>query len=316
MAAVRDIFFNRIYELIRKGEDLVVVTSDLGAPSLDDLRTFFPERYISVGIAEQSLITVAAGLALAGKKVIAYGLNPFPITRAYDQVRCLMAERNIPVTLCALNAGLCSAESGYTHMPVEDIGMVRMLSNIRVCTPSDETIARKLADATLISDEARYIRFDKTISGTVYKDEEIDFNTGFTVYGEEKKSGVGIVTNGCFVQPLRILAGEYMKKQIPLRIVDLHTLPADRRRLAETLGTFERILTVEEHVLSCGIGSAILEILSDYMLPIPVKRLGLDFSNGYYDVFTDRRYIREDQKLDDQSIRSLIDELVGKELGV
>ena len=113
MPTVRDSFFNEIYNQIRSDEDIYVITADLGAPSLDALRKDFPNRYISAGIAEQNLIEVSTGLAWTGKKVVAYGLNPFPITRAFDQVRCLMAELKVPFTLCALNAGLCSAESGY-----------------------------------------------------------------------------------------------------------------------------------------------------------------------------------------------------------
>lgn len=105
MPSVRDKFFNTIFEMIKFGEDIYVVSADLGAPSLDDLRKYFPNRFINVGIAEQSLISISAGLAVSSKKVIAYGLNPFPVTRAYDQLRCLMGELKIPVTLCALNSG-------------------------------------------------------------------------------------------------------------------------------------------------------------------------------------------------------------------
>ena len=108
----------------------MVVSADIGAPSLDDLRLYYPEHFINVGIAEQSLISISAGLIKAGKKVVAYGLNPFPVTRAYDQIRCLMGELNIPLILCALNAGLCSANAGYTHMAIEVFGMMRMLPNI------------------------------------------------------------------------------------------------------------------------------------------------------------------------------------------
>lgn len=313
MTAVRDVFFNQIYEMVRDGADIVIVTSDLGAPSLDDFRKFFPERYISVGIAEQSLIAVSAGLALAGKSVVAYGLNPFPITRAYDQIRCLMAERRIPVTLCALNAGLCSAESGYTHMPIEDIGMVRMLSNIQISTPSDETMARQLAIETLTSGTARYIRFDKTIKGTVYREKDLDLNIGFSVYGRKKNCKLGIVTNGCFVQWMRTLIDEYEKRGIFIQLIDLHTLPPNREKLAGVLGSFECLLTIEEHILSGGIGSLILEIISNHRMQIPVRRLGLDFPNGYYPVFTDRNYIWCDQKLDNRSIISVIDELIQEE---
>ena len=137
MLSVRDKFFNTIFELIKSGEDIYVVSADLGAPSLDDLRKYFPERFISVGIAEQSLVSISAGLATAGKKVVAYGLNPFPVTRAFDQVRCLMGELKIPVTLCALNAGVCSAEAGYTHMAIDVFNIMKCVPCVRIFNPAD-----------------------------------------------------------------------------------------------------------------------------------------------------------------------------------
>ena len=96
---VRDAYFSEIYELTKLGEDIVIVSADLGAPSLDLFRRDFPQRFISVGIAEQNLLSVAAGIALAGKKVIAFGLNPFPVTRAFDQMRNLLNNLQIPITV-------------------------------------------------------------------------------------------------------------------------------------------------------------------------------------------------------------------------
>ena len=104
MISVRDAFFNKIYDLVKSGEDIVIVTPDLGAPSLDEFRKNYPEKYVSVGIAEQNMISVAAGICLSGQNVIAYGLNPFPVTRAYDQIRSLMAElgvlQNVVIHIC------------------------------------------------------------------------------------------------------------------------------------------------------------------------------------------------------------------------
>jgi len=308
MASVRDVFFHKIYEMVQDGEDIVVVTSDLGAPSLDDFRKYYPERYISVGIAEQNLIAVASGLALSGKKTVAYGLNPFPVTRAFDQLRCLMAEMKIPVTLCGLNAGLCSAESGYTHMPVEDFGMVRMLPNLQIINPSDEAVSLKAAAEVSSSGGPRYIRFDKAISSTLYQPSEIDFSRGFSSYGNGRKDGLCIITNGCFVGQMRKIVDSYYEKGKKLRLLDIYSFPADRESLAGILKGHASILTIEENVLAGGLGSFILELLSDYSIQVPVKRLGLAKSS--YEVFTDRSYIREAQGLDERNIRRVIDSLV------
>ncbi len=297
MVSVRDSFFNTIYELTKSGEDIYIITADLGAPSLDEFRRDFPERYISIGIAEQSLVAVAAGLALGGKKVIAYGLNPFPVTRAFDQVRILMAEQKIPITLCALNAGLCSAECGYTHMPIEDIAMLRTLSNVEIVNPTDETISRKLAKEIVSSDIPRVIRFDKALNGCIYNEEDIDFRKGYVVSGSNKESKVGVVTSGCYAREIRNWIAEN-DCESNVKLLDLFSLPVDEEALVKELMACEHIVTIEENVLQGGIGSMILEILSDKSCGKRVKRMGLDLRKGYYDVFTGREYIRKEQQID------------------
>lgn len=308
MLSARDTFFNQIFAQVSQGEDIVVITSDLGAPSLDDFRKYNPERYISVGIAEQSLISIAAGLSLSGKKVVAYGLNPFPITRAFDQVRSLLAELKIPITLCGLNAGLCSAVAGYTHMPIEDMGMVRMLSNVRMFDPSDTYIAEKLAKEVPTCTYPRYIRFDKAVNETFYNEEDIDFRTGFTTYGQ--RGNLCIVTFGCFVSPVRKMVNQHFEMGREIQLIDLFGLPADREKLVKHLRSAKKILAIEENVLAGGIGSYILELLSDYGISKPVKRLGLQFENGYYDVFTNREYIRKNQGFTEADIERVILEMV------
>lgn len=224
MASARDVFFTEIYNQVKKGEDIYIITADLGAPSLDDFRSDFPKRYISTGIAEQNLLSIAAGMAMSGLKVVAYGLNPFPITRAFDQIRCLMAELNIPFTLCVLNAGLCAAECGYTHMPIEDMAMLRTLSNIDIYNPSDETISEILAANTTSIHRPRIIRFDKAVSGSIFEESYIDFNKGFNVLGCKSEARIGLITNGTFTRELNQALGSRLGV---VKLIDLYKIPLD-----------------------------------------------------------------------------------------
>lgn len=307
MISVRDAFFNKIYDLVKSGEDIVIVTPDLGAPSLDEFRKNYPEKYVSVGIAEQNMISVAAGICLSGQNVIAYGLNPFPVTRAYDQIRSLMAELGVPITLCALNAGLCSAECGYTHMPVEDIGMMRMLSGIQIINPSDATISEKLANNVTTVDTPRYIRFDKAVCGYLYEENEIDMEQGFTTYGIG--GNICIITYGYFVSQMRAITDELIQKGCLIKLIDLFSLPVNQGLLLKEICKCRVLLVIEETVLAAGIGSYMLELISDHGVCMPIKRIGLNLSNGYYDVFTDRDYIQKDQGMDQESIRKIIVEI-------
>jgi len=304
MTSVRDVFFHSIYEQIQRGEDYYFITSDLGAPSLDDLRQYYPERFISVGIAEQSLISISAGLTMAGHKVIAYGLNPFPVTRAYDQLKSVVAGLNVPLTICALNAGLCSAESGYTHIPAEDFAMLRMLPNIEIYNPTDCTIAELLADSTASIKHPRFIRFDKKLGETIYKEEEIEIDKGFAVYGCEDVE-ITVVTLGNYVADLRRLADEFGNR---IKVIDIFKMKPDIPALLEMVRGSKAIITLEENMLEGGLGSFVLEVLSDHKLLIPTHRLGVRFMP--YRVFANRDYIQKDQRIDIRSVREFILSLI------
>ena len=303
MTSVRDAFFNRIYEKIKDGEDIYVLSADLGAPSLDELRKNYPERFINVGISEQNLVCVASGMALAGKKIVAYGLNPFPATRAFDQIRCLMAELKIPITLCALNAGLCSAECGYTHMPIEDVNLLRTLANIKIFNPTDETISIKLADT--VGREPRFVRFDKTLGLKIYED--IELSVGFAISGNQSECKLGLITNGCYAKEINsFLIQENLYRDV--KLIDLFKIPFDESKFIAQLTNCEKLITVEENALPGGLGSMVLEIMSDKNVSKSMKRYGFDVKNGYYNVFTNREYIRKDNSIDLESLKVIIRE--------
>lgn len=285
---VRDVFFNAIYQRTKEGEDIVIVSSDIGAPSLDDFRKDFPNRFINVGIAEQNSIAVAAGLQLSGKKVITYGLNPFPVTRAFDQVRNVMASLQIPITVTALNAGTCSADAGYTHMAIENVALMRSLKNIKIVNPSDEAVAQKLTTVILNEPYPRYIQFDKYVEGTLYDQKDIDFETGFIT--NKVDSAVVVISYG-------IMAQQLMKLNIPVKVIDCFSLPISETKFVEEVKNCTQIMTVEDGVINGGIGSMIVEILSDKGMPIPVKRKGLRFIDGYPHVYTNRELLWDGEQL-------------------
>lgn len=301
MVSVRDAFFFEIYNRVKCGDDIYIITADLGAPSLDDFRRDFPDRYISAGIAEQNMIQIAAGMTWGGYSVVAYGLNPFPITRAFDQIRCLMAELKVPITLCGLNAGLCSAECGYTHMPIEDMALLRTLSNIEVYNPSDDVISRKLAKETMNHPKPRIIRFDKSIKGSLYNSEP-DFSKGFSVLGNQDEAELCVITSGCYTREL----SKVCQDNTDIKQIDLYKVPVDEAELVSEIQKCNQVITIEENVKSGGIGSLILEILSDYGISKQVRRYGLNMKNGYYDVFTDRAFIRKAQNIDIEHLLKVI----------
>lgn len=294
---VRDSFFHELYRQTQAGKDVMVVSSDLGAPSLDDFRRDYPQRFVNVGIAEQNSIAVASGLALAGKIAVTYGLNPFPVTRAFDHIRNLLASLEIPVTVAALKAGSCTAEAGFSHMAVENMSLLRTLRNLRIVNPSDETIARQMVREIVEHPKPGFIQFDPFISGVLYDEEEIDFSRGFAVSG--KACDTAVVTYGIWAHKLK-------KEALPVRLIDCYSLPVNIPLLVEELGKCKKIVTVEDGIAAGGIGSLLLEIMNDCGLQIPVKRLALRFENGYPTVSSDRKQIFEAEGLTLEALKKEI----------
>jgi transketolase len=305
----RDTFFNEVYAQAKSREDIVVVTADLSAPCFDLFRQDFFERFINVGIAEQNLISLGSGLALAGKKVIMYGLNPFPVTRAFDQVRNLMSGLRVPITLVVFNSGSSSATCGYTHMPLENFAMLRALQNIRVIIPSDNTIALCAAVATLAETCPTIIQFEKFVADTIYTKDQIDIPKGFCVSGTGK--GVSIVANGYNAAMIYRMLPEFRKCGVSVKLIDCFSFPLNKELLVSEFETVESIITIEDNVLDGGLGSFVLELLSDFSLSRKVKRLGvsLNSSNHYIE---NRETIYGKCGLDKDGITNMVMQMAGR----
>ncbi|WP_302948461.1 hypothetical protein [uncultured Selenomonas sp.] len=274
LPSVRDAFFSEIYRMTEQGEDIVIVSADLGAPSLDEFRRKFPHRFVNVGIAEQNLLSVATGLALSGKHVIAFGLNPFPVTRAYDQLRNFLGDLRIPITVAALNTGTCSTECGYTHMPLEDFAMVRMIPSIKMVNPSDTSIAKAAARELVISSLPTYIRFDKFLTKEYYQESEVDFQKGFFEMHSSKRFAV--ITTGNFSAMLKESISTVAIQGETPSLFDCYAFPLDADLLAERLKSFSCIVTLEDQTPCAGLGSLIMEILSKHGLVKPIRSLGIE----------------------------------------
>ena len=274
LPSVRDAFFSEIYQMTEQGEDIVIVSADLGAPSLDEFRRKFPHRFVNVGIAEQNLLSVATGLALSGKHVIAFGLNPFPVTRAYDQMRNFLGDPRIPVTVAALNTGTCSAECGYTHMPLEDFAMVRLIPSIKMVNPSDTAIAKIAARELVTSSLPTYIRFDKFLTKEYYQESEVDFQKGFFEIRSSKRFAV--ITTGNFSAVLKDNINSVKIEGESPSFFDCYAFPMDMDLLVKRLTQFSCIVTLEDQTVCAGLGSLIMEILSKHGIVKPIRSLGVE----------------------------------------
>ncbi len=302
---VRDRFFIDVCKKTKQGEDVIITSSDIGAPSLDEFRAVFGNRFVNVGIAEQNLVAISAGFSFAGKKVIAYGLNPFPVTRALDQVRNFMASMQLPITLTALNAGTCSAEAGYTHMPIENMNIMRTLKNIQIINPTDETISSMLVEEIMSNPRPRYVQFDKYISGIQYEELQIDFEKGYVVNRKNGLQDTVIVTYGIFVK-------ECLNAKLSCDIIDCFSLPVNEEMLVCDLRKYKNIITVEDGTSEGGLGSMILEILNKFQENKKIILYSLKMGNGRPRSFMNRDMIWYQSGMDISSLINTINCLRGK----
>lgn len=262
-------------ELPSISDKVMILTSDLCTySSLDRFREKYPERYYNVGIAEQNMIGIAAGMAKEGMIPFATTYAVFASARCTDQVRVNMGYMQLGVKLVGLTSGLSVGILGATHMSVEDIAIMRAIPNITILSPADgmETIKAVLACAN--SDEPVYLRLSGTMNNPVVYNEDYDFTIGKALVLREGND-IAIISTGTMVYHSLCAAEILAEKGISSRVVNMHTIkPLDVGAIKNSCNT-HLIVTVEEHSIIGGLGGAVAEVLSELPDHPPLVRLGL-----------------------------------------
>lgn len=313
--SMRDAFWSRIYELASQDHNIVALVADMGAPALDRFRNDLAAQYVSTGIAEQNTAVVAAGLALGGKKVFAYAIAPFITLRCYEQTKVNLAGMKLPVTLVGVGAGFGYEDSGPTHHTVEDLSIMRILPNFVVLNPSDSVMAKAMADIAYKMPVANYVRLERGILPTIYKEGD-DFSSGISVL-KEGGDALILATGNMVARALEVsdelaknkqslFGDEAVKNNISVGVIDIYKFPIDANLLLEKMGQAKKIITLEEHTLPGGFGSAVAEILTDNQKFIPLKRIGLNFKDGYCYKYGGRKNIQNYYGLDAESLTKQI----------
>lgn len=273
--ATRESYGNGLVELGKKYSDFVVLDADLAeATKTGIFKKNFPDRFYDCGIAEQNMISIAAGIAATGKKVFASSFAMFAAGRAFEQVRNSVAYPHLHVIIGATHAGLSVGEDGATHQCCEDIALMRTIPGMTVINPADDTEARAALEVAYNSDGPVYIRFGRlpapVIFGSDYK-----FVIG---KGTEVRSGndVTVIANGLMLSKA-IEASEVLKeKGINVRVINMPTVkPIDEEIIIKAAKETGRIITVEEHSVIGGLGSAVCDVVCEHY-PVPVTKIGVN----------------------------------------
>jgi transketolase len=273
-----------VYELAKQDERVVFIGSDLGAGLLDEMKSHMPDRWFMEGVSEQNIIGMAAGLAMEGFIPFINTIAPFITRRCFEQVALDLCLHNLPVRLIGNGGGLVYAPLGPTHLAIEDIAILRALPNMTIVCASDADEMRRLMNQSLDWPGPIYIRLGKGGDPIVSR-EENGFEIGKSILLQEP-GDVLIVSTGIMASHSLKAAEDLAAKGISCGVLNMHTVkPFDASALLDLAPRVQLIITVEEHVLTGGLGSAVLETLADQMdSPIPsVKRMGIpnEFPKNY-----------------------------------
>ena len=281
--AMRDAFLERTWQAMAADEKIFFTSADFGSPVLDKIRSDFPQRFVNVGIAEQNLINVSAGLALEGYKVFAYAIAPFITMRCYEQVRvslALLSEvRPMNINLIGVGAGYSYVVSGPTHQCYEDITLMRALPNFQVFSPSDHITAAALFDRCHQTIGPKYLRFDAQVLPVIYNDLAPDLQKGFNEH--RRGDSLCLVATGYMLHTALKIADALVDEGILVGVIDLFDLArfshADFEDLVAPYGS---LVTLEEGFRGRGgIDSMFFEFFA--RRGINKKLLNIGVEGGY-----------------------------------
>ncbi|MEG2429787.1 MAG: transketolase family protein [Oscillospiraceae bacterium] len=274
--ATRDSYGAALVELATENENIVVLDADLAAATKTGMfKAKFPDRFIDCGIAECNMMGVAAGLATTGKAVFASSFAMFAAGRAFEIVRNSIGYPHLPVNICATHAGISVGEDGATHQCCEDIALMRTIPGMTIINPSDDVETKACIKALVDFDGPAYVRLGRLAVPVINENSEYKFEIG---KGIELISGndITIVATGLMVSEA-IKASDILKDEgINARVVNIHTIkPIDKEIIIKAAKETGIIVTVEEHNVIGGLGSAVCEVVCENF-PVPVIRVGVN----------------------------------------
>lgn len=272
--ATRQSYGEAILELGKENNNVVVLDADLSSATKTNIfAKELPERFFDMGISEQDMMATAAGMATCGKIPYASTFAVFATGRAYDQIRNSICYPNLNVKICATHCGITVGEDGATHQMLEDINLMRGLPNMKVMSPADDAEAKwAVKEASKINGPV-YIRFGRAVTPQIY-DENQKFEFGKAIqFGEGTKATV--FATGMMVAEALKAQEELKLDGIDIRVVDFHTIkPIDKEIIIKSAKETEKLISIEEHSIIGGLGSAIAEVLVENY-PAKLVRMGM-----------------------------------------
>lgn len=305
---MRDTFVRTLIQLAREDRDIRLITGDLGFGVLKPFWEQLPDQFINAGIAEQNMTAVAAGMALEGKTVFTYSIGNFPTLRCLEQIRNDCAYHRANVKIVCVGGGFVYGALGMSHQATEDIAVLRALPDVAVLCPGDLVEAEAATRAIAAYPGTCYLRLGRGGEKRIH-DHVDDFTIGraIPIHGGER---VAIFSTGAIFEEVRGAEELLAQHDIRPAVWTFPTVkPIDRETIARCAADFDLIVTVEEHNLSGGFGSAVAEVLVE--LPTRPRLLRVGLHDTYSSLVGSQRYLRAQFGLDAAGIAGQILEVLG-----
>lgn len=283
----REAYVLTLLALVQEDSGLMCLDTDMGGYE-DHIAADFPSQYVNLGIAEPNMVGVAAGMAATGRHVFANGMSPFLTARAYEQIKIDIAAADLPVTLVGTHGGLSSGHFGPTHHALEDIGTTRMLPNMTIVVPADAWQAAQATIALARHPGPAFLRLGRTRTQPVHT-QRAEFRLGraevLRQFGEVVFAAAGPHPNLIAAQA----ADQLATLGIRAGHLNIHTVkPLDAVAITEASRVARVIVTIEDHRMSGGLGSAVCEVVAE-TAACPVRRIGVP--DVHYDVVGGEAYL-------------------------
>lgn len=271
----RQVICDTLIELGGKDKDIVVLTSDSrGSASMTNFAKELPEQFVEVGIAEQNIVGIAAGLAASGKKPYIASPACFLSMRSIEQVKVDVAYSKTNVKLIGISGGLSYGALGMSHHSLQDIAVMRAIPGINIILPADKHETKKMIEALAKNTEPTYIRIGRNPVADVYSSDEYGFEIGKAVTMSEG-TDITIIAAGETVKIAMDAADMLKKKGVSCRVLNMHTIkPLDEAEIIKAAKETGCIITVEEHSIYGGLGAAVSEVVTQNC-PVPMKIVGV-----------------------------------------
>lgn len=280
---MRNAYLAALYDLAENNKNILALVADNGAIVYDKYRKDYPGRFLNFGISEANMISVAAGLASCGKIPFAYTIGCFLTMRAFEQIRNDVCLQRMNVKLVGIGAGFVYSNLGPTHHATKDVAIMRTLPYMTIFSPADPLEAKKATIAAAEINGPVYLRLATGGTPGIYK-KDYEFRPG---RGVELRKGadISIISTGCILQEVLQAADDLEIDGISVRVINMHTIkPLDKEIILNAYHDTGSVLTVEEHSVIGGLGSAVAEVIAENNKgSVKFRRLGLQgvFPEGY-----------------------------------